>query len=587
MHFTRLLQKHATDIVFIALIVLMNVFFSWDYLAHGTKPANFDAIAHITTMAQFHTALQDGEFPVGWGDGFANYGLPLGTIAHQIPSYLGAILTFVTHDVLISFHLVYLIGAVFSAVFFYIFMRRFVSAEAALVATCAYSLAPYRIINFYLRGALPEFFSAVWVPLIAIAVLQLSKYGQRMWQWILLLIVSVVGLILTHPMMLIIYAPMLGLWTLIWIKTHWTRWIFIGLTVGVAVGITAYYFIPLNLETKYLYHGMTESHYAPNQTTDWGSFFDPVWRFNCAYRNDIFGRCHLVKAGVSETIIVILGVCITCLIWLSKKHKSERLDELRQFMTREKQLVMLWIFAIVSAIVSIAMSSVLFERIYQSIRVLGNVQYPWRYLSAFLFFPPILIGISSEYIKKYKWGIWCMVLCILFFVVARFPQLYAKNYTSIPQSYYYFTKYNLHSFMMNTIWSGDSVDYPVKPEKAEIVQGKGKILSRQLQNASRVYEVQADTEVLISDNTFYFPGWKVYSDGAELKIEFQDPAYRGVITFKVPEGRHTVRVVYEDTKVRLVGKIITVISLVIAGLLVGVVRVSERKKKQKAIRNSP
>ena len=57
--------------------------------------------------------------------------------------------------------------------------------------------------------------------------------------------------------------------------------------------------------------------------------------------------------------------------------------------------------------------------------------------------------------------------------------------------------------------------------------------------------------------TFYFPGWRVYVDGVKTSIEFQDPNSRGLITYNVSKGEHNVKIVFEDTKVRLLGKILS------------------------------
>lgn len=570
--------KRKADIVFLLLIFILNIVFSFDYLWHGEKPANFDAVAHITTMAQFHSALTDGEFPVGWGDGFANYGLPLGTIAHQIPAYGGAFLTFLTNDVLLSFHIMYLIAAVLSSVFFYILLRRFVSPESSFLGSIFYTLAPYRIINFYMRGALPEFFSAVWVPLIMLAVFELYKNYKRVWPYVLLM-VSTIGLILTHPMMLVVYVPILGVWFLVFMRKSPVYWVGIVAFVLLAFGITAYYFVPLNFETKYLYHGMTGNHYINSQTANLSTFVDPWWKFNCVYRNDIFGRCHLIKAGVTEMGIVIAST-LASLYLLSGRKKS---TIFAYSVGADSVIRKLWFFALVASWLSILMSTSLFEVLYSNVRVLGNIQYAWRFMSSFLFIPPIFLALIHEfYLSKIKFGQIITIVLIAYIVMTRFPQLYGKNYTYLPQSYYYFTPLNLHSFMMNTIWSGNTDEYPIKREKAEIIQGKGKIVSRVLKNASRSYEIQADEEALVSDNTFYFPGWKVYIDNVETLIEFQDPAQRGVITFKVPPGRHSVRVIYEDTKIRWAGKIITGVSLISGSLLIGFVSYVERRKKREA-----
>lgn len=557
-------QKHILALV---LIVLLNSVMVADYFYHGNKSANFDAIAHITTIAQYHKALSDGEFPVGWGDGFANYGLPLGTIAHQIPSYAGGILTFITHDPLLSFNVLYAVFAIFSAIFFYWFVGLFLSESASFLATVFYTLAPYRIINLYMRGAMPEFASAVWIPLLFIALYRLSKSKQII--WFALLIISLVGLILTHPMMLIIYAPIIALWTFFTIRQDVKAWGGIVLSGIIALLISAYYFLPLNLESKYLYHGISQTHYAHNQTTTLDSFINPVWRYNCTYRNDIFGRCHLIKAGVTETIIMLLTTFMGLIIGLSRfiKNKSLKthLDRVTRYLLENDKGILLG-FVIAGGLVSALLSTTFFEPLYEKVRTLGNIQYPWRFLSAYLFFPPIALALLFERVSKMWWSRIVWFVLIAFIVVIRFPQLYAKNYTVLPISTYYFTPINLHSNVMNPIWTADTTSYPVERSKATIIRGEGKIVSRTLKNASRTYQIEAKTPLQVSDNTFYFPGWMVYIDGVSTDIQFQDPSYRGVITFAVPKGKHTVRVVFEDTKIRLFGKLVTIFTLFAVGV---------------------
>jgi hypothetical protein len=150
----------------------------------------------------------------------------------------------------------------------------------------------------------------------------------------------------------------------------------------------------------------------------------------------------------------------------------------------------------------------------------------------------------------------------------RFPQLYGKNYTLYSESKYYFTNENLHGNIMNTIWTGPTQDYPVKKEKPEIIEGKGIITSKYAQNSLRKYGVNAETNIRMVDYTFFFPGWRTYVDGKETEIQFQDPAYRGVITYNVPKGEHEVIVKFTDTKVRFIGKLISIASLAVLLLVI-------------------
>jgi hypothetical protein len=158
-----------------------------------------------------------------------------------------------------------------------------------------------------------------------------------------------------------------------------------------------------------------------------------------------------------------------------------------------------------------------------------------------------------------------ILIIILFFVIIRFPQLYGKNYYQLPQSEYYRTLENLHGTILNTIWTSNTLDYPVKDHKGDIFRGEGKIIASQVQNGKRIYKVSAQSDLQMVDYTFYFPGWHAYIDGVKKDIQFQDTAYRGVITYAVPKGEHEVKVVFEDTKIRMLGKIVTIVSFLITG----------------------
>jgi hypothetical protein len=161
-----------------------------------------------------------------------------------------------------------------------------------------------------------------------------------------------------------------------------------------------------------------------------------------------------------------------------------------------------------------------------------------------------------------------VIILIVLVAIIRFPQLYGKNYAVFPESTYYFNTKNLHSTSMNTIWTGETEDYAVKNKKGEIVSGEGVIEKATIHNSQRAYQIAAATPITMADYTFYFPGWNVYIDGQPTEIQFQDPNYRGVITYTVPAGHHIIDVKLEDTKVRLLSKVISLISfLFLGGLL--------------------
>lgn len=65
------------------------------------------------------------------------------------------------------------------------------------------------------------------------------------------------------------------------------------------------------------------------------------------------------------------------------------------------------------------------------------------------------------------------------------------------------------------------------------------------------------------ENTLYFPGWKVLIDGIPQTIEFQDPAYRGLMTFYVDKGQHDVTIVFQETKLRQMANGISIVTSIL------------------------
>lgn len=495
----------------------------------------------------FFKSLKEGQWHVTWTDGFANYGMPIGLIAQQVTSYLGALINFLTNNVILSYNLVVFIGAFLSTVFFYIFLRYYFSSESALLGAFLFHFAPYRIINIYIRGAVPEFFGSVFLPLFLIGLYWIAH--KRIAGGFILVSLSSALIILTHPMLVIIYSFLIGpyLLFLCYKNKHAIRLLIITVIACLlGFGLIAYYIIPLNLEVKYFYYGLQKNHAATNQFMTLTNFIDPNWYY--FYKGDIFPRGHFIKSGVVETLLFITGIIYVFVSFWKKKRFT----------------IDILLVSLISGIILVALMTENAFFLFTHINFLSNVQHQWRLFSAFIYVPPIILAYMVE---KWRSPI-LFILIIVIICIARFPELYGKNYIIFPQSHYFFTAVNLHGNIMNTVWTGATQDYPIQQNKPAIIEGTGKILSQMVRNDKRVYQIHADTNIRMADYTFYFPGWKVYVDGVESPIQFQDPSYRGVITYNVQSGDHSIVVSFTDTKARLLGNVITVLSLAVLAILV-------------------
>lgn len=534
------------DIFVLIILFIISWLLVFDLFINKGQPATFDGPTHLTNIAMFYKSIKQGDSPVTWTDGFANYGMPLGLLAQQTTSYLGAFLNFIFNDVVLSYNLVVFLGSYLSVLFFYIFLRLYFKPESAFIGAFLFNYAPYRILNVYIRGALPEFFSSVFIPLILIGIHYLSKEKQL--KGFFLIVLATALLILTHPFMFVVGSFVFVTFIIFsLIKTEEKiKMIFILLFAFVlGITLTGYYFFPLYYELKYFYYGLQKNHLVSHHFLSWKNYLIESWPY--FYKGDIFTRGHLIISGFLETLILIVGSII-----LLKKF-SQRTLKIKDWL----------FFTVVSALIIIFFTTKFAQPIYQGINLLSGIQHPWRMFSAFIFFPPMILAyLNKKFNQKLFFYLIIVIICL-----TRFPQLYGKNYTIYPENHYFFTKENLHGNILNTVWTGPTQDYPVKKQKGEIIEGEGRIIKSEIKNSKRIYDIEAKNSLRMADFTFYFPGWRVFIDGKETIIQFQDPAWRGVITYNVPKGKHEVLVKFTDTKARMMGKIITFFGLLMFFLI--------------------
>lgn len=524
------------EFIYFLLVAFFSVLLVLDLFLQQGQPATYDGPTHITMIAQFYKAFSEGEIRPTWSDGFANYGMPMALIHQQTTTYLGGVLNFIFHDVVLSYNSVLLTGAMLSSLFFYIFLRFYFNPDIAFFSTFLFNFAPYRILNIYVRGALPEFFASVFIASLLIGVYLIEK-RKNAWSFILTSL-SVTLLILTHPFMFIVCQfVIVPYFVFLLITTEKKRFLisFTACSFIVGIGLSSFYLFPLTQEIKYFYYGLSTNHFVSGHFLTAVNYITESWPYFT--QDGVFTRPQRIYSGIIETAIILFG--LLSIVWL-------RVDK-----TTKK-----FLFTTLISVAAIVFFTTQYSYIfYKSIQILSNIQHPWRMFSALMFLPPIIFAILATRYKKI--ALWMGIIIVLSVSFLRFPQLYGKNYFTYSQEQYFFTEENLGAVVLNTIWTGQTRDYPVKKIKGEIIEGEGVITQKTIKNSSREYVVLATTPIRMADYTFYFPGWNVYVDNKKADIQFQDPDYRGVITYTVPPGQHRISVRFEDTKVRVVGKLLS------------------------------
>lgn len=529
------------SLLFIFFISLISVF---DFFINTGRPATFDAPTHMTDIAGYTQALLDKNFPVFWLDKFGNYGMPIGLFSHQFLLTSAGLVNILLQNPPFTFYFFFLTGIFLTNASFYFFLRIYFSRFPSIVGITLLTFSAYRITNIYIRGDLPETFSGIFLGTILLGMYYFFQ-KNKIWGFFLISL-SYFLLTITHPLMLITYSFFVFpyLFFLLLQIPNIKKLVVFFLALILGVGMASYFILPIIIETKYLYFGQVKNHLSP-QFLSWKNFFGENWFY--FYNSDIFPRGQFIQTGLIELLTLAVSILFTGIAFF-KKNK--------------KEILHVRSVAVLSAVVVLFMTTTYASFLYEHVPFLSSLQFPWRILSLFIFLPPIIV---ASLLQKIQRKTLLVVACIFLIILVRFPQLYGKNYTNLALTTYYFTPYNLFPIDYNTIWTGKTEDYPIEKQKIGILQGSGKILSENVHNSERAYTISAQTPLRLVDYTFYFPGWNVYVDGKKTTIEFQDPRYRGVITYMIPVGQHTVHVVLEDTIIRKLGKLF---SIIFAGIFI-------------------
>ena len=132
----------------------------------------------------------------------------------------------------------------------YLLSRRFWGHLGGLISALFYVFAPYRAIDVWVRGALPESLAFVFFPLI---LLSLEKYLHRPRLLPLLeFSLSWAGLVLVHNLSAFMFFPFVIIWWL-W-RSRQSRGIMSGIPLLAAfifsLFLSAFYLLPVIFESR-------------------------------------------------------------------------------------------------------------------------------------------------------------------------------------------------------------------------------------------------------------------------------------------------------------------------------------------------
>ena len=512
------------------------------------------------------------------------YGYPLFNFYPPLIYYVAEIFVLLGFTIISSLKLMLISGFILAAVSSYLYARLLFSRKAALVVAILYTYTFYHAITIYVRGAFAEFYSMALFPLVAYFLHSLVIKPN--WSKVLGLAISFALLFLCHPLIAFPALIFIGAYFLLAmvISQNWLiSWL--KMTAGLILGLSlsAFFWLPSLVEknatlvndilTKELYNYQLHFVY-PQQL-----YFSP-WGFGGS------------TAGMADGISYQIGKYYLLLVFLSLLLSGI------YFWTRKNTkflITVLFLFALLlfSYFMTLPYSAFIWDRI----KYLWYLQFPWRFLTFASFYLSLVAGLVfylGPKIFKNKLVKYCLntgLTILLLLLVLKYSQLFRPqnmiktenekltnqyqrqwvisrtSFEFVPQGVA--TKKN--EFGVTTL-AIEKADLPKKSYRIIAGQAQVKVKANKFQN--KLFQIDAKTPITFQLNTYHFPGWQAFLDGWPLTIS--DNNSLKLIRVALTPGQHQLVFRFANTPVRKLGNWLTLSTLVFL-ISMAVVQVKKRQ----------
>lgn len=530
--------KHYILIIAISVLPFLSMF------ATTQAPHTHDSPVHFARMAAYYKALAEGQILPRWaGELNYGYGMPLFNFIYHVPYLVTSLFIFLSGGLVFSFKMSMLVSFLLSGIGMYAFANRFFKHEGkAFMAAVLYQFAPFHLVDLVVRGDVAEGYALAFLPWVLYALTRGFENNDTK-KNIIFTSLTTLMLITSHNAISLVFFGIAFLFSIVFGPTNRKRLEAWG-GLGLGLTLSAFYWLPALIERKYTYGDLfMKDMYA--------SHFAPLLHFLLP---NVTNAISMQTGGITVSfgLIHVAALFIGLFMLLRNRFKD----------AKEKKTVGFALFLTVAAFFFMQPVS---KFLWAGIPILRMFQFPWRFLNITVF---SLAMLGGTILVRKKTPIFLSGVIVLMAVLS--VSVYFRpplGMDTIDEKYFWDYPLNTTYFgETDVIWSaGPAGAYP--DARFDVIGGKGSVVNPVKKGTAHTFTVLAETDVHVVDRTQYFPGWRVYVDGQKTPIEFQDQNWRGLITFRVPSGTHSIRVMWGESPLRRVAEAITALSLIGIGIL--------------------
>ena len=238
-----------------AIILVIAIIISIPLLNKNFNIYGDDGIQHIARLMGTYQTITEGEFPSVIMSNFCNeFGYSWNIFYSPITAYIPLIFRLFTNSFELTLKLFMILVTFLSGISMYEFVKKVTKNRyAGVLSAILYILAPYRLTDTYMRIAISELTSFIFIPIIFHGMYNIFNREEKK---SLLLTLGAVGLILTHTVIAMYTAIICFIYALVNAKKLKEKqvWKMLGINVLLIILLTSFYIVPMlehKLATEY------------------------------------------------------------------------------------------------------------------------------------------------------------------------------------------------------------------------------------------------------------------------------------------------------------------------------------------------
>lgn len=208
--------------------------------------------------------------------------------------------------------------------------------------------------------------------------------------------------------------------------------------------------------------------------------------------------------------------------------------------------------------------------IWQALPPLEFLQFPWRFLTLAIFAASFLSGAVALVIKNKLLLSGSLALLLLLNANYFHPRQWYPDMTDAKKfsgkSWQLLVTSGIFDYLPK--WSPQPPADPA-PGDLKFTNGEG-IYSTLVKKTNRQeYLVTTWTPMAVAElQTYYFPGWKIWVDGKEVKIDPSRDKVLGRMQVDLSPGKHTLSARFTNTPIRTIGNLLSLVSWLLIPIIV-------------------